>query len=164
MAAITVVVTTHNLEEYIGNCLEELYTQTFQDFDILIVDDASSDKTVGIIEQYRTKFANRLISIYLKDNLGMPALTRNVALDSGRIRGEYVLFLDGDDMIEQNMLETLYTLAIQDAAPPADVVICAYDRVSVSAGPPIAVEMQGFPACMKMPPKDDSICFINTAP
>ena len=164
MSAITVIVTTYNLEEYIGSCLEELYAQTFQDFEVLIVDDASSDRTVGVIEQYREKFGDRLLTIYLKDNMGMPALTRNVALESGRIHGEYVLFLDGDDNIEQDMLGTLYTLATQGTDTGADVVICAYDRVPVSAGQPVAVEMQGFPAYIKLPPEDDSICFINTAP
>lgn len=164
MFAITVVVTTHNLEKYIGCCLEELCVQTFQNFEILIIDDASSDRTVEVIEQYKEKFRDRLTTIYLKENKGMPALTRNVALESGCIHGEYVLFLDGDDSIERNMLETLYTLASSETTKAADVVICAYDRVDLSTGQPIAVEMRGFPECIIMPPEDDTICYINTSP
>lgn len=164
MPAITVVITTHNLEKYIGRCLEELYFQTFQDFDILIIDDASSDRTIDAIEQYRQKFESRLTAIYLEENKGMPALTRNVALESGCIHGKYVLFLDGDDSIENNMLETLYALATEGADGTADVAICAYDRVDTSTGQPIAVEMQNFPECIMLPPEDDTICFINTSP
>lgn len=164
MSAITVVITTHNLENYIGQCLEELYAQTFQGFEILIVDDASSDNTIGVIEQYRDKFRERLITIYLEENKGMPALVRNVALESGCIHGEYVLFLDGDDSIQQNMLETLYTLTSQGSDQTADVVICAYDRIDLTTGQPIAVEMCGFPECVLMPPENDIICYINTAP
>lgn len=164
MPAITVVITTHNLEKYIGCCLKELYAQTFQNFEILIIDDASSDRTIEVIEQYRERFKNRLMTIYLKENRGMPSLTRNVALESGYIHGEYVLFLDGDDSIEQDMLETLYNLTTQEADEAADVAICAYDRVYISTDQSIVIEMQNFPACIMMPPEDDSICFINTSP
>ena len=56
MPEITVVITTYNLEAYIGACLEELFSGTYQDFDVVLVDDCSKDKTVSIIKAYAENF------------------------------------------------------------------------------------------------------------
>ena len=62
MPEITVVITTYNLEAYIGACLEELFSGTYQDFDVVLVDDCSKDKTVSIIKAYAEKFPGRIHS------------------------------------------------------------------------------------------------------
>ena len=160
MPEITVVITTYNLEAYIGACLEELFSGTYQDFDVVLVDDCSKDKTVSIIKAYAEKFPGRIHSAFLQKNLGSPAKTRNWALDSGFIDGKYVVFLDGDDSLEPEYLEKLHTLALQNGA---DVAVCAYDRVEEGSGRVLCTEMQGFPALMTLPPEDDTLAFINGA-
>ena len=160
MPEITVVITTYNLETYIGACLEELFSGTYQDFDVVLVDDCSKDKTVSIIKAYAEKFPGRIHSAFLQKNLGSPAKTRNWALDSGFIDGKYVVFLDGDDSLEPEYLEKLHTLALQNGA---DVAVCAYDRVEEGSGRVLCTEMQGFPALMTLPPEDDTLAFINGA-
>lgn len=100
MPEITVVITSYNLESYIAGCLDELFGQSFQDFNILIVDDCSKDRTVLMIRDYQSNFPERLRLIEREKNLGSPARTRNAAMDSGFIDGRFVIFLDGDDHLE----------------------------------------------------------------
>lgn len=138
---ITVVITTYNLEKFIKICLEELLYQTFKEFNILIVDDFSNDDTRSIIESYKNRFNGRLTTIFCEKNNGFPGQVRNIALDSGLITGEYVLFLDGDDNIESNMLEKMYIAArTQDA----DIVCGGYNRVNSETGNVYSVEMNHF--------------------
>ncbi len=161
--AITVIVTTYNLENYIGKFLNNLYEQDFQNFNILCVDDSSTDKTLQIIKGWKKKFGIRLKIIESEINTGMPAKARNIALNSGLIDGEYVLFMDGDDTIEPNMLSRMYETVSKDSIK-ADVCICAYDRVDIDTGKRLGVEMQGFPDEYIISNSDDTIAFINTSP
>lgn len=161
MPEITVIITTYNLQEHIDSCLKELFAQTYQDFNIVVVDDCSKDATPEIVRQWETKYPDRIKTLFLKENLGMPALTRNAALDSGLVDGNCILFLDGDDSVEPDLLEKLYS-ALSDNN--AGVSICAYDRVEMETGHVLCQEMRGFPEVIDMPPSDDILAFINTAP
>ena len=138
---ITVVITAYNIGNTIRTCLRELYNQSFQDFNILIVEDCSNDNTRDEIEKYRALFGERLYILLSEENHGSPGAARNVALNSSRITGKYVLFLDGDDNIEDNMLERLYNEA---EIKEADVVCCGYDRVNAMNHSIISVEMNNF--------------------
>lgn len=138
---ITVVITTYNLADMIGKCLEELLCQTFEDFNVLVVDDCSEDSTCSVVKAYEKKFGNRLTVIFCESNNGTPGMVRNIALNSGLISGKYILLLDGDDDIEVNMLERLYNAA---CAQNSDVVCCGYDRVIASTGSVCSVEMNKF--------------------
>ena len=158
MAEITVVITAYQLEKYIGSCLEELFSGTFQDFDVVLGDDCSKDRTADIVKTYAERYPGRIHPVFLQENLGSPAKTRNRAMDSGFIDGEYVVFLDGDDSLEPSYLEKLHTLAVQSGA---DVAICAYDRVEEESGRVLCTEMRGFPAGIALPPQDDTLAFIN---
>lgn len=161
MPEITVVITAYQLEKYLDECMKELFAQTFQNFDILLVDDCSKDKTPEIITAWKQRYPDRIRTLFLEKNLGMPAKTRNAALDSGLIDGKYFIFLDGDDSIEPCFLEKLYT-AIQKH--DAQVAICAYDRVEADTGRRLCEEMKGFPPFVDMPPQNDVLAFINTSP
>lgn len=157
-AKITVVITSYNLQSYIADCLNELLEQTFQDFVILLVDDCSKDSTKTIIDSYKHRMGERLKTIYLDINTGSPALTRNIALDSGLIESKYVVFLDGDDRVEKNFLEKLYNTAV---STKADVSICAYNRVEEESKTVLCTEMNHFPPIIELPPIDDGIAYIN---
>lgn len=160
MPKITVIVTTYNIEMLIAECFDELLTQTFQDFNILVIDDASTDNTPGIISEYRDRHPGRFQTIFIDKNMGSPSLTRNAALDSGMVDGEYLIFLDGDDRIEQDFLETLYNMVLEYQA---EIAVCAYERVVIETGYILCVEMQGFPKVIDVPPYGDIPAFINSA-
>lgn len=99
---VTLIIPAYNVDRYIGRCIESLQRQTFQDFELLIVDDGSTDRTGDVAD----KCAERDIRIEVihTENQGAPA-ARNTALD--RARGEYVHFIDADDWVEPAMLENL---------------------------------------------------------
>lgn len=159
---VTVVITSYNLGSYMSQCLSDLHHQTFQDFSILIVDDNSIDNTKNIISEWRGIFGERLDVICLGQNLGMPALVRNIALESGKIDGDYIIFLDGDDHIETFFLEILYSLVIEK---DADVAICAYDRVDAASGRILSTEMTQFDGMLIEDIfRSDAIVFANTSP
>ena len=116
--AISVIVPARDVAEYIGDSLRSLSTQTFADFEALIVDDGSTDGTREIIETFCAGHA-RFTAIF-NDGQGVGA-ARNAGLD--RARGEYVAFLDGDDLYFPNTLALLHERA---TATAADLVIGDY--------------------------------------
>ena len=109
MPAISVVIPVHNEEKYIAECLESLLAQTFRDFEVVVVDDCSTDSSRAIVERYAQKFGGRLKLFGTKKNSGSGSLPRNKGLKLSR--GEYVFFVDADDLITPTALEELYTQA-----------------------------------------------------
>ena len=112
--AISVIIAMYNTEKYIPQCLESLLEQTFQDFEVIVADDCSTDKSAAIVAEIAPKFEGRLKLIRLKKNSGYPGLPRNTAMSSAR--GKYIAFLDSDDFYHPSALETLYTIAEQTDA------------------------------------------------
>lgn len=105
--AISVIIPLYNAEKYLSDCLDSLLDQTFSDFEIIVVDDCSTDNSVAIVESYAPKFNGRLILTATKKNSGNAGYT---ARNKGFLfsRGEYVFFMDADDMIIETALEELY--------------------------------------------------------
>lgn len=125
---ISVIIPMYNAEEYVGECLDSLLAQTFQDFEIIVVDDCSADKCFELVEGYLPKFAGRLrLEKTEKNSGGGGYVPRNIGMSLAR--GEYVYFLDADDYIAKNALETFYNAAKEY---DADVVYTSahYDLTS----------------------------------
>ena len=118
--AVSVIIPLFNAEKYIGECLDSLLEQTFKNFEVIVVDDCSTDNSVKIVEEYAPKFDGRLILAKMEKNSGSGALPRNKGLTLAG--GEYVQFLDADDMLQKTALDEMYTLAKEY---DADVVDCA---------------------------------------
>ena len=95
---ISVIIPVYNSEKYINNAIESVLSQTYQKFEIIIIDDGSTDKTKQVVEKFKD---NRIIYIY-QENSG-PAEARNNGLKISR--GEFVSFLDADDIWKQEKLE-----------------------------------------------------------
>lgn len=160
MSEITVAITTYNLTRYIRQCFDDLAAQTFQDFDILVYDDCSTDETREQLARLQEQLGNKLRLLFGETPLRMPAKARNALLSSG-IGGKYVVFLDGDDRIEPTFLERLYTAA---EAGQADVAICAYDRFEDESGHILCQEMEGWPEDLYLDSTNaPDLAFINTA-
>ena len=108
--AISVVIPMYNAEEYIKDCLNSLLVQTFQDFEVIVADDCSTDNSIAVVASYAPKFNGRLKLAKMKKNSGGGGyIPRNVGLSISR--GEYVIFLDADDFLLDSALETLYNAA-----------------------------------------------------
>ena len=99
----------YNAEKYIGECLDSLLKQTFKNFEIIVVDDCSTDSSCAVVERYVPKFGGRLKLEKTKKNSGGCAVPRNIGLPFSR--GEYVYFMDSDDLITSTALQELYVSA-----------------------------------------------------
>lgn len=115
---ISVIIPTFNIEAYIGQCLESLQKQTFERFEVICVDDGSTDRTVEIIKECMKE--DPRISVLEMPHCGLAGNMRNEGIDHAR--GEYLLFLDGDDFFEPEMLEHSLNKIRED-----DADICLFD-------------------------------------
>ena len=115
---ISVIIPVYNVEKYLRKCLDSLVNQTFKDFEVILVNDGSTDSSQSIIDEYKGKYP--FIKSFTKENGGMSS-ARNLGLDNAV--GEYIAFVDSDDYVEIFFLEKLYNRAIETES---DVVICDY--------------------------------------
>lgn len=100
---ISVIVPVYNVETYLPTCIESILDQTYKDFEILLIDDGSTDNSGKICDEY-AKRDNRCIAIH-QQNKGVYN-ARNTGLNHAT--GEYISFVDSDDYIHPQMLEILY--------------------------------------------------------
>ena len=96
------IVPAYNTEKYIDKCLKSIFSNTYKNFEVIIVNDGSTDKTEDIINKYIKKYDN---IIYIKQkNMGL-SLARNNGVK--KATGDYLLFIDSDDYVEKNLLENI---------------------------------------------------------
>ena len=103
MAEISVIVPVYNVENKIKKCLDSLKGQTFSDFEILLINDGSKDSSGDICEEY-AHLDNRFKVFHLPN--GGVSNARNYGLQQAS--GRYVAFVDSDDYVDEEYLETLY--------------------------------------------------------
>jgi len=125
---ISVVVSLYNVEKYIAGCLSSIVQQTFRDFELILVDDGSTDNSVSVAQEYLKKTGTdyRLI---LKKNGGQSS-ARNAGLRESK--GDFVVFIDSDDVVSKDFLEILIN-AFEDNT---DFTFCNYEFVKTQ-DPPI---------------------------
>ena len=104
MKLISIITPAYNAEKYIGSTIESVLSQTYQNWEMLIVDDCSHDNTVKVVEEY-CNIDTRIRLIKLSQNQGV-AGARNTALSQAK--GEYIAFLDSDDMWMPRKLDRQY--------------------------------------------------------
>ncbi|SEL21805.1 Glycosyltransferase involved in cell wall bisynthesis [Methanobrevibacter gottschalkii] len=101
MVKVSVILTAFNEEKYIGKAIDSILNQTLTDFELIIVNDGSTDNTLNIINS----FEDKRIKLISHDNIG-PGASRNKALNIAK--GEYIMYLDGDDWYHGDGLEIAY--------------------------------------------------------
>lgn len=116
---VSVIVAAYNAEKYLAETLDSLTHQTLDDYEIIVINDGSTDNTQQILETYQENYSN--LKLINKENAG-PSSARNTGLDIAA--GEYIYFFDADDILVPNALECLYNRAIEQEA---DLVIAKYD-------------------------------------
>lgn len=119
MISISVVIPAYNVQEYIGECLESIKAQTFCNYEVIVVNDGSTDSTQSICEQYNGHIRN--LKIIKKSNEGQ-AIARNIG--TLEAKGNYVCYIDSDDWIAPTYLETLYSVAVKFNYPT--IIQCGY--------------------------------------
>lgn len=119
MPLISIIVTVFNSEEYLRECLNSILNQSFDSFEVVIVDDGSSDSSSVICKEYE-KLDKRFRLYELRKNVGISA-ARNFALS--KCRGQYLIFVDSDDYVSPEYLSSLYQIAVTHSC---DVACCNY--------------------------------------
>lgn len=112
---VSIIIPVYNVEEYLDECIQSVINQTYKNLEIWIVDDGSKDSSGKMCDKYKEKDSR--IKVIHKPNGGLSS-ARNAALD--KITGEYVFFLDSDDYIALDFIETHLELMIKN---DADVVM-----------------------------------------
>lgn len=118
MTKISVIVPVYNCDDYLTRCLDSISSQTFQDFECIVVDDGSSDTSPAICDKYAEHDAR--FSVIHQKNAGVSA-ARNAGIDA--CSGEWLAFVDSDDWCEPNMLEDMYN-AVQMTGGGYDMILC----------------------------------------
>ena len=121
-ALISVIVPVYNVEEYLPRCIESVLSQTYKNFELLLVDDGSPDNCPEICDRYALQ--DKRVRVFHKQNGGQSS-ARNLGLD--HVKGDYIAFADGDDFVSPAFLERLYRRISDDGT---DIAVCEYHKVN----------------------------------
>ena len=119
---VSVIIPCYNAGEYLEPCLRSVLAQTMRDFELLLIDDGSTDGSLAVAQEIAREDAR--VRVFHQENRGVCA-ARNRGLDEAR--GEFVTFVDGDDLLTSDALERMLALA-----PGSDMVVCAHETFDAS--------------------------------
>lgn len=122
MNMISIVVPVYNVEEFLPECVESILNQTYQNFEMILVDDGSKDSGGYLCDEYAKK--DDRIKVIHKENGGLSD-ARNKGIDI--VKGDYITFIDSDDRIHSKYLEVLLNCALEHEC---DIVIGNYEEFS----------------------------------
>lgn len=118
---ISVIIPIYNVEKYLHKCICSVLTQTYQNMEIILVDDGSMDSSGIICDEYIKK--DRRVKVIHKKNGGLSD-ARNAGIDVAT--GEYLCFIDSDDFIHKQYVEILYDILMKN---DADIAVCNFQKV-----------------------------------
>jgi glycosyltransferase involved in cell wall biosynthesis len=118
---VSVIVPIYNVEQYIERCLESLAAQTFSDYEVIMVNDGTKDKSGEIAKSYVYKFVN---FVYLEKENGGLGSARNFGILHAK--GKYIAFVDSDDWVNKDYINKLYTAC---KTYDSDISMCSALRV-----------------------------------
>lgn len=121
---ISVIVPIYNAAKFLDKCLKSILSQTYQNLEIILINDGSTDNSLEICETY--KKTDERIKLFSKENSGVSS-SRNIGIENAT--GKYVIFIDADDYIEQNMFELLSKDLFDFNV---DMSICGYKKVDIN--------------------------------
>ncbi len=114
---LSIILPVWNTEKYIYKCLQSIFSNTFQDFELIVINNASEDNSEDIILDFKKKHSNKLI--YLKRDRNDISEARNDGIECAK--GKYIAFIDSDDYIAHNMFEVLIEKIEEDSF---DIAVC----------------------------------------
>ena len=116
MVKVSVIVPIYNVEEYINKCVDSILNQTFKEFELILVDDGSTDNSGNICDTYKS--IDDRVHVIHKNNGGLSD-ARNFGIEAAT--GEFLYFIDGDDFIHEDTLESMYNSIMKTNS---DIAIC----------------------------------------
>lgn len=127
---VSIIIPAFNVEAYIVSTLESVWNQTFKDYELIIINDASSDRTEEVVLNYIDTHKFQYTPFYLKNAVNHGCCSsRNVGIHIAR--GKYVCFLDADDIYREDFLLCLYNEIVHTGS---DFVFCGYDTNNILKG------------------------------
>lgn len=114
---ISVVIPVYNSEKYIRRCVDSVLAQTYQEWELVLVDDGSTDNSLSILQEYESK--DERIKVIHQNNAG-PGIARNIGIQY--VSGDYIVFIDSDDIIKKDYFNLL-------SKKTEDVVFIDIDQV-----------------------------------
>lgn len=122
MTKVSIIVPVYNVEQYLKRCLDSIVNQTFEDYEIICVNDCSPDNSQSILEEYASEYPGLIKVVVNNKNLGL-GKTREHGLSVAE--GQYVMFIDSDDYIKKDYIETYYKAMCKK---DVDIIIGGYTR------------------------------------
>ena len=119
MHKISIIVPVYNTEKYLRRCVDSILAQTFTDFELLLINDGSTDSSGAICDEYTQKDSR--VRVFHKENGGVSSAC-NLGLDNAR--GEWITFEDSDDTLPVNALEDIYRNDSED------LIVSAFYRIN----------------------------------
>ena len=153
----SIVIPVYNVEKYIGKCLDTVMHQTFDDYEVIIVNDETPDNSMQIVQKYVDEFPDK-IRVYHQKNTRQGGARNNGV---SHATGEYIIFVDSDDYVALNMLETV------DAklkANPCDILFFQYALVSERGALIPEVKHGSIPPGIYHPKQDKHMVLLSTGP
>lgn len=117
---ISIVIPVYNVEGYLRSCVDSVLSQSYRNFELILVNDGSKDASPAICDEYGQ--ADSRVVVIHKENEG-PSKTRNRGIDEAK--GDYLMFVDSDDILAEGALEKMVNAMEQTNA---DLCICGYER------------------------------------
>lgn len=118
---ISIIVPVYNVEEYLQRCIDSILNQRFKDFELILINDGSTDNSLKICKEY--SLSDSRVKVINKENGGLSS-ARNAGINIAK--GKYIGFVDSDDWINEEMYQTLYNL-LQEY--DCDIAECCYKKV-----------------------------------
>ena len=144
---VSIIVPVYNVEQYIGECLDSILKQTYDNLEVILVEDCSTDNTLSLCQRY-AKTDARIKLLRNEKNAGV-SFSRNRALEVAT--GDYIGMIDSDDWIEADYIERMVT-ALEETG--ADTCACGYVK---------EFEDRGKTECYRIANGTQVCRFINTA-
>ncbi len=138
---ISVIMPVYNVEKYIGKCLDSILAQTYPNIEIILVDDASTDNSGRICDEYAARDF-RIQAVHFPENRG-PSAARNEGVCRGK--GEFISFVDSDDTVEPDLLEKLFQSLKENGA---DMSACGADGIRLKSGPAAVFSQKEAMCCL----------------
>ncbi len=121
---ISVIVPIYNVSKYLGDCLQSILLQDYNDFEVLCVNDGSTDDSAEIVKKFEE--LDKRFKLFQQSNSGV-SVARNLGLKYAQ--GEYICFVDADDMIAPNFLRVLY-----ESSKDGNFAVCSFTKDSALLG------------------------------
>jgi glycosyltransferase involved in cell wall biosynthesis len=118
---VSIIIPVYNCEKYISRCLDSIINQTYDNLEVIVINDGSTDNTLGMLKNYSKKYP--YIKVYTQKNSGVSSARNN---GIKKATGYYIQFTDADDYLSSDMIELMVKSSVENES---DLVVCEYKYV-----------------------------------